>query len=370
MSALDKRKKAGARRVRLPAEWEPQTCVWLAWPHRREDWPGKFAPIPWVFVEIIRAIAAHQSVSLVVGDRRQKRDASRRLEAAHVDLDRVEFFRARTDRGWMRDCGPQFVEFAETGGGPSAAVLDWKFNAWAKYPEFRFDNRIPKIVANRHGLEHLVPRAEVGGRRRRIVLEGGAIDTDGQGTLLTTEECLLSTEIQARNPGIDRAGYEAIFRDWMGIDCVIWLGRGIRGDDTHGHVDDISRFVAPGRVLTCRAGGSDSNGEALEENRERLLRASDARGRPIEVVDLPLPRTLWFRGEPLPASYANFLITNRVVLVPTFNDPNDRVAIGIIQDCFPDREIVGIHSVDLIWGLGAVHCLSKEQFDPSPRDPS
>jgi agmatine deiminase len=349
--------------VRQPAEWQAQESVWLAWPHRREDWPGKFAPIPWVFVEIIRAVTSHgETVSLVVSSRKVERDARERLDQAGVNMEGLRFYRWPTDRGWMRDCGPQFVERTSDAGERSLVVLDWRFNAWAKYPEHANDDRLPKRIARALEIERRKPTRKTLSGSTRIVLEGGAIDTDGQGTLITTEECLLSDAIQQRNPGLDRAGYEQAFEQWLGIRRVIWLGRGIEGDDTHGHVDDVTRFVAPGRVVTAiEPRVSDANHQPLAENLVRLRAARDAADMPLEIIELPMPQMLGFRGERLPASYANFLITNGSVLVPTFNDPADRIALGVLADSFPNREVIGIHAVDLVWGLGTIHCLTKEQ---------
>jgi agmatine deiminase len=347
---------------RLPAEWEPQAAVWLAWPHRRADWPGKFGPIPWVFVEIARLITPVTPLTLLVPDAAAQKDASRRLDRAGVNLDRVQFLPIPTDRGWMRDCGPQFALQTSSQGLASLGILDWRFNAWAKYPEYKLDDRVPARAARRLKLPRWKPRALDGQRWRRIVLEGGAIDSNGQGTLLVTEECLLDTQRQARNPWLDRQGYESVFQDWLGIEQTLWLGRGILGDDTHGHIDDIARFVAPRRIVAAvERNPKDPNYEPLRENLVRLQSSTNPAGEPFEIVELPMPAPLSFEGDRLPASYANFLITNQRVLVPTFNDPEDRVALRILAQCFPEREVIGVHAVDLVWGLGTIHCLTREQ---------
>jgi agmatine deiminase len=360
---------------RMPAEWEPHAATWIAWPHNRDDWPGKFAPIPWVYVEIVRLLSRYEPVHIVVRDGAMRRRASDRLDAAWVDLERVRFFKAATDRVWLRDSGPTFV--VKDGATPTAApdegqadagalpdrigLIEWKFNAWAKYDNHRDDRRLPRRLSKWLGLPRWVPRVEQGGRRVRVVMEGGAFDVNGRGSVLTTEECLLS-EVQARNPGLGREEIERIFADYLGARHVIWLGRGIAGDDTHGHVDDLARFVGPRTVVTAiEPRADDPNHEPLRENLERLLDARDQDGQPLEVVELPMPRPVVFKGQRLPASYANFYIANDTVLVPTFNDPADRVALNALAHLFQDREVVGIHCGDFVLGLGTLHCLSQQQ---------
>ena len=332
----------------LPAEWAPHRATWIAWPHERSDWPGRFAPIPWVYAEIVRVLSPHERVSILVEHRDAERKARRLLERVGVDLGRVHFHRVPTDRGWTRDTCAIIVS------NPSGRRLAtrWKFNGWAKYPNHRRDDRVAGRMARALGLaEHRVVA-----NGRDVVMEGGAIDVDGEGTLLATEECLLSPDVQPRNPHLDRKGLEQIFAEVLGITRVVWLGRGIAGDDTHGHVDDLARFVAPGRVLLCREGNpADENHAPLEENRARLVAAG------VEVIALPMPAPVVFEGRRLPASYANFYIANGTVIVPTFNDPKDRVALGIIAECFPGRDVVGIHAVDLVWGLWTLHCATMQE---------
>jgi len=339
----------------MPAEWEPHEATWLTWPHRLSDWPGKFAPIPWVYGEIVRKITPGEMVRILVPDERQESLARRLLDRAGVDLSRVEFFRVPLDRGWARDFGPLFVK---DDAAHEVAIARFHFNGWAKYPDYKKDDLVPERVAR----ALRIPLRPVSAGDRPVILEGGSIDVDGGGTLLTTEECNLDPVVQVRNPGLGREGFERIVGEALGVSKVIWLGRGIAGDDTHGHVDDLCRFVSPARVVLCReTDASDANHRPLEENRERLQSARTADGRRLEVVPLPMPRPLWIDGQRLPASYANFYISNAAVLVPTFNDPADRVALGMLADLFPDREVVGIHSVDLVWGLGTIHCLSQQQ---------
>jgi agmatine deiminase len=344
-----------SRGFRMPAEWERHEATWLTWPHRLSDWPRKFAPIAWVYGEIVRKLAAGEIVRILVPSAVQETFARRLLARVGVDLGRVEFFRFPLDRGWARDFGPIFVKNDATG---EVAIARFHFNAWAKYRDWRKDDRVPERAARALGVP-LLPVAHEG---KPVVLEGGSIDVDGRGTLLTTEECNLDPVVQVRNPGLGREGFERVVRDALGATKVIWLGAGIAGDDTHGHVDDLARFVSPTRVLLCReTDPSDANYRPLEENRERLQGARNADGAGIEVVPLPMPRPLFLDRQRLPASYANFYVANAAVLVPTFNDPADREALGILAEQFPDRPVVGIHSVDLVWGLGTLHCLSQQQ---------
>ncbi len=341
---------------RMPAEWEPHHATWLGWPHNASDWPGKFAPIPWVYGEIVRALAPREIARILVNSAQHERQARHVLERVGVDLARVEFFRYPTDRGWTRDFGPLFVR--RTSPRPELGIARFRFNAWAKYPDWKKDDRIPERVATRLKVRLFRARAGAGD----VVLEGGSIDVNGRGTLLTTEECLLDPAVQVRNPGLGRGEIEAVLRDQLGVTNVLWLGKGIAGDDTHGHVDDLCRFVNPRTVVLCReTDPHDANYRPLEENRERLqgMRLED--GSKIDVVDLPMPGPLYFEGQRLPASYANFYVANRAVLVPTFNDANDRVALGVLAELIKDRPIVGIHAVDLVWGLGTLHCLTQQE---------
>ncbi len=341
---------------RIPAEWEPHEATWLGWPHNLTDWPGKFAPIPWVYGEIVRRLAAGEIARILVNSKRDEARARHVLRRAGVDLARVEFFQVATNRGWTRDFGPIFLR--RDVSPPEVAILKFRFNAWAKYRDWDKDNRVAERCARVLGCRVFHARA----KGRQLVLEGGAIDVNGCGTLLTTEECLLDEKVQARNPGLTRREIEEALRSHLGVANVLWLGRGIAGDDTHGHIDDICRFVGPRTVVLCREdNSSDPNYRPLEENRERLesLRLED--GSRLEVVMLPMPAPLYLVGQRLPASYANFYIANQTVLVPTFNDPKDRVALGTLTELLPDRQVVGIHAVDLVWGLGTLHCLTREQ---------
>jgi agmatine deiminase len=338
---------------RMPAEWEPHEATWIAWPHNRRDWPGKFAAVPWAFAEVVRLLHRSEMVHILVNDARGERQAGRALERLGADSRRIRFSRIPTDRVWTRDCGPLFV----SGPDGTVGITDWMFNGWAKYPNWQRDNAVPLQVHLAQG----GPYWQVRVGERPVVLEGGSIDVNGQGLLLATEECLLS-DVQQRNPDFTRRQYEKAFADYLGVKKVLWLNRGIAGDDTHGHVDDLARFVAPHTVVAVvEESPADANYVALQENLERLRGMTDQDGRRLEIVPLPMPMPVTFEGQRLPASYANFYIANERVLVPTFNDPSDRTALGVLAELFPDRTVVGVHAVDLVWGLGTMHCLTQQQ---------
>ena len=338
---------------RFPAEWEKQEGIILCFPHNGKDWPGKYQSIQWAMVEFIKKIAAFEKVILLVADEKLKSRVSEMLSLAHVDNSRVRFITHRTNRSWMRDSGPIIVEK----GRGSREALNFHFNGWAKYSNFHLDRTVPGKVAAFLGLP-LTPALYKG---RPVVLEGGAIEVNGRGTLLTSEECLLDKVIQVRNPGFTKSDYEAVFAEYLGVSNTIWLGEGIKGDDTHGHIDDLCRFVNENTILTAvEADSRDENYSVLQDNLCRLKDATLEDGTSPNIVELPMPNKLYFEGIRIPASYANFLILNECVLVPTFNDPNDRMALNIISACFPEREIIGISAIDLIWGFGTLHCLSQQ----------
>ena len=345
----------------MPAEWEPHESTWLAWPHLRGDWPGKFEPIPWVYAEIVRNLARHERVDLIVNTETAERRARAVLEQANALSDNVCFHRWRTDRVWVRDSGCIFLTPPADLADAGLLALHFQFNGWAKYPNYELDEKIGGRMAKAADARVLRP---VSGDHR-VVVEGGSIDVNGCGTLITTEECLLST-IQQRNPSMDRAAYEQMFADYFGVQSVIWLDSGIAGDDTHGHVDDITRFVAPNTVVTMIEQNERSeNYAALRANLGRLKNArsfsGNSEGQKLDIVEIPMPRPVKFEGRQLPASYANFYIANGVVLVPVFNDPNDRIALNALAELFSTREIVPIYSGDLIWGFGALHCMTQQQ---------
>ena len=337
----------------MPAEWAPHEATWIAWPHNATDWPGRFQPIPWVYADIVRALARVEQVHILVENAEAEQRARITLRRVGAHLPNVHFHRWPTNRVWTRDSGPIFVKNAEN----ELAITDWHFNAWAKYDDWQLDDALPARVAELLDLPSQQPALH----GRRLVLEGGSIDTNGAGVLLTTAECLLS-DVQARNPGLTREQLEQAFAEYLGIDQVIWLNRGIAGDDTHGHVDDITRFVAERTLVTAvEPDTTDDNHAPLAENLERLHAARDRDGKPFKVATLPCPAPVVFKGQRLPASYANFYIANGIVLVPTFNDPNDRLALNTLAELFPAHTVSGIHCGDFIWGLGALHCMTQQQ---------
>ncbi len=404
----------------MPAEWEPHAATWLAWPHYHGDWPGKFDPIPWVYTEIIRNLARHERVELIVNDASAEKQSRKQLKQANANLSNVQFHSWPTNRVWLRDSGCIFTrkfsgsndregydfshadmqtemsralapeapvakprnslaprvsagKAAERNQVPSGTTptyspdllaTNFRFNAWAKYSNYRHDEKIGARMATIAEAQEIHPQH----RNTRVVLEGGSIDVNGQGTLLTTEECLLS-KVQQRNPGMSRKDYEKLFADYLGAPNVIWLGKGIVGDDTHGHVDDLTRFVAPDTVVTMvEPNRKDVNHKPLQDNLRRLQSARDQVGKPLNIAELPMPSRVIFEQRRLPASYANFYIANGIVLVPVFNDPNDRIALNTLTALFPTREVVPIYSGDLVWGLGTMHCMTQQQ--PSQEQPS
>jgi agmatine deiminase len=339
---------------RWPAEWEPHAATWIGWPHHRPDWPGKFEPIPWVYAEIVRVLHRHEPVHILCHGEETRESAFGTLRAHHVDLDRCRLHLVPTDRVWLRDSGPTGVH-----GGNGFEWICWTFNGWAKYDNFKRDAAVARRVGELSG--HAAVIAQRPDDATALVLEGGGIETDGAGTMLVTEEWLLS-DVQVRNPGLGRDGYERAFAEYLGIERTIWLGEGCVGDDTHGHIDDIARFVDRNTVvLTVEEDPADENHRRMEDNLRRLEHAAETHPGGLRIVALPFPRPVMMDGERLPASYANFYIANGVVIVPTFNDAKDRIALDIIAELFPSREVVGIHAVDLVWGLGTLHCLTQQQ---------
>ncbi len=361
---------ATADGYRMPAEWEPHAATWLAWPHNRTDWPGKGLLVSWVFVEMARYLQTGERIRLIVRDKQERGRALKAFARGGVELSRVDVLVKKTDRSWTRDSLPTFVTRTVKSPGPSprlqvmkreVAAVKWKFNGWARYSDHKLDDACGEAAAKSLGTKVFHPSFVAKKKKRRVVLEGGAIDVDGQGTLLVTEQCMLSGAYP-RNPKLDKAGMERVFCEQLGVKKVLWLDEGIVGDDTTGHVDDFVRFVAPGVVaLSQESNRRDENYRPLAAAREKLQGERDARGRKIQVASLPMPSPLYFAGQRLPASYANFYIGNRVVLVPTFNDPKDRVALGILAELFPKRTVVGIHSLDLVLGLGTLHCSTQQE---------
>ncbi len=354
----------------MPAEWEPHEATWLGWPHNPTDWPDKLDTIRWVYGEMVRKIGAGERVRILVNSRSEEKLARRYLQRAGCSLKPVQFLVHPTNRGWMRDSGPIFVK--RTGRGArrpnqkskiknqksETAIVHFHFNAWAKYDDWQRDRRVPEMAARQLG--KALFDAKFGGRP--FVIEGGGIDVNGRGTLLTTQECYLDPKVQVRNPGLSRKEIEDTLRAFLGVTNVLWLVAGPVGDDTHGHIDDICRFVNPTTLVLIReTNAKDQNYRPLAENWERIQDLRLENGSKPHVVPLPMPAPIYFDGYRLPASYANFYISNAAVLVPTFNDPNDRVALGTLAELFHDRLVVGIHAVDLVLGFGTLHCLTQQQ---------
>jgi len=337
---------------RFPAEWENQQGILLCFPHNGNDWPGKYGAIQWAFVEFIKKVTTFEEVVLVVADENLKEKVIGMLEIAEVELKAVMFIIHKTNRSWMRDSGPIIVK-----NGSKREALNFNFNGWAKYKNFQLDKFVPSKVAEALQL----PLTQVTYNGKPVIVEGGAIETNGKGSLITSEECLMHPTIQVRNQNFTKEDYEAVFEEYLGITNVIWLGNGIEGDDTHGHIDDLCRFVNENTVVTIvESDSKDSNYQPLQDNLKRLQNAKLEDGKPLNIIELPMPKRIVFDGLILPASYANFLILNNCVLVPTFNDANDRIALNILAECFPNREIIGINAIDLIWGFGTLHCLSQQ----------
>lgn len=341
---------------KFPAEWNAHRATWIGWCSNASDFPGKIAAIHWVYGEITRKlIEGGERVCILVQNEKHEAKARSVLTKVGADFGKIEFYQIPHNRGWMRDSGPMFVKNESTN---ETAVIKFKFNAWAKYADWQLDNQVAVKFAKQE--KRKIFKVEYKGEE--VVLEGGAIDLNGAGTILTTEECLLDYKVQTRNPHLSREEIEQVFRENLGASNVLWLNKGIVGDDTHGHVDDFCRFVNKNTILLAEEKNSaDTNHKILEENLERLEGFKLENGAKPEIVRLPMPAPLVFAGVRLPASYANFYIANEAVLVPTFNDENDRIALGILAELFPTRRIVGIHAVDLVWGLGTLHCLTQQE---------
>ncbi|MDX1769274.1 MAG: agmatine deiminase family protein [Arenibacter troitsensis] len=337
---------------RFPAEWEKQQGILLCFPHNGKDWPGKYGAIQWAFVEFIKKVTSHELVFLVVDSAQHLEKVKEMLEMATINLKKVTFIIQKTNRSWMRDSGPIIVK-----NGKNREALNFNFNGWAKYSNYKLDRKVPKAISEI--LE--VPLTQVLYNGKPVVLEGGALEVNGKGTLITSEECLLHPKVQVRNANYTKTDYEAIFKEYLGITNTIWVGDGILGDDTHGHIDDLCRFVDAETIVTVvESNPKHKNYKALQDNLKRLQKATLENGKAPRIITLPMPKDIVFEGLVLPASYANFLILNNCVLVPTFNDPADRIALNTLASCFPDREVIGIGAIDLIWGFGTLHCLSQQ----------
>ena len=351
----------------MPAEWAPHAATWLGWPHNESDWPDKIDTIRWVYGEMVRKITQGETVRLLVRSKAEAKFAASYLKRARCDLKRVQFVVHPTNRGWTRDSGPIHVTRNTQHATRSKAIVHFHFNAWAKYSNWQLDTKVPETAAAllKRPLFEAQWQAQTRNSKpetRNFVIEGGGIEVNGRGTLLTTEECYQHPKIQVRNPRMTKAQYDEAFKKYLGVKNVLWLVAGPVGDDTHGHIDDICRFTDHKTlVLIKETNKKDPNYKPLAENWDRIkhLRLED--GSKPEVIALPMPAPLHYRNWRLPASYANFYICNACVIVPTFNDPNDRLALGILGELFKDRPVIGIHAVDLVLGFGSLHCLTQQE---------
>lgn len=340
----------------MPAEWEPHTATYIVWPHNLETWPGKFELIPPVFARMAAAIASFEPVRVLIteGAHADEIRATIRetqgVDGASVRMDRVQLIDVATNDSWIRDHGPLFVNRIDGREGPAQIGLDWRFNSWGeKYGAYDLDDAVPQRLGERYGFEVFEPG---------IVLEGGSIDVNGAGALLTTESCLLNPN---RNAGLSRGEIEDYLRACLGANQILWLGEGIAGDDTDGHVDDLARFIAKDTIVTVVEDDPDDvNYTPLRDNLKRLRAMRDAAGRPFRIETLPMPPPIYFENTRLPASYANFYIANGGVLMPSFGCVADSVAQKALARLFQGRRIVPIASSDLVWGLGAIHCLTQQ----------
>ncbi|MGA7160445.1 MAG: agmatine deiminase family protein [Bacteroidota bacterium] len=334
---------------RFPAEWEPQAATWFSWPHNKETWPGKFDPIPGVFTNIVKTLASYQHVNINVVDDAMADDVRSRLLQAGVHPTEFTLFTIPTNDCWCRDHGPAFV--VNPNSPEPLAVIDWGYNAWGgKYPPYDMDDIVPSRVADLRNIPVFHPG---------IIMEGGAIDVNGEGCLLTSKSCLLN---ENRNPALTQAEIEEYLTEYYNVEKILWIDEGIAGDDTDGHIDDTARFVGPNTIVAVVENNpADENHRILRKNLLTLKAMTDVKGNPFRIVDVPMPAPIFFNGQRLPASYANFLIANNIVLVPTFRDPNDNIAIEILQREFQDRTVLGIDCVDLAWGLGTLHCISQQE---------
>lgn len=331
----------------FPAEWHPHEATWLSWPHNPDTWPGKIEKVYPAYTEFIKRVAEGEKVNINVKDLDMAKEAAAKIAEAGADMDQIFFYENPTNDAWCRDHGPAFLINPEK---KQKMIVDWGYNAWGgKYPPFHLDDVIPTRIANELGLPFSVAD---------IVMEGGSVDFNGAGTVLTTTSCLLNKN---RNPHLNQEGIEEYLRNFYGVKDILWLGDGIVGDDTDGHIDDITRFVNEDTLVTViEDDPKDENHAPLKENRE-LLESFTINGKPLTIIDLPMPSPVYYEGQRLPASYANFYIANKYVIVPVFDDPNDEKALEMLQCCFPDRKVIGINSVDIIWGLGSFHCLSQQE---------
>ena len=335
----------------MPAEWEKQKSTWMAWPHNKNDWPKKFDLIPEVFAETIFHISKVQKVNILIESNSLKRKAILVLKNYKVNFSNIKFILCKTDRVWLRDSFPIFVK----NNNNKKYLINWDFNSWAKYKNFKNDNSIIFKIKSILKLNVISP--EFG--KKKVVLEGGAIDVNGKGTLITTEECLLS-RFQQRNPGLKKNDYERLFHDYLGIKKVFWLKKGIIGDDTHGHIDDIARFVSKNKIfIAYERDKKDVNYKILRNNFKIIKKLN--KFKKFKIVKIPMPKPKYIEGTRVPATYLNFYIANKIVLVPIFKDKNDKLVLSIFKKHFKNRKIIPIDCSNLIWGFGAIHCMTQQE---------
>jgi len=333
----------------FPAEFAPHIATWLSWPHKEASWPGKIHTIFPYYCRFIQELALSEKVCINVNDEKMKAFAIEQLTISGTSLQNIEFFFHPTNDAWCRDHGPAFL--INPDGKPTKAVVDWGYNAWGnKYPPYDLDDVVPTLVANQYGIPVYYPG---------IVMEGGSVEFNGKGTLLTSTACLLNKN---RNPHLNQQQIEEYLRNYYGVEQVLWVDEGILGDDTDGHIDDTVRFVNEDTVLTVvEENRDDENYELLQHNLKQLKEMRLLNGKQLNIVELPMPNALLYEDQRLPCSYANFYIANKSVIVPVFRSRNDDKALQIIQDCFPTRRVIGIDSTEIIWGLGSFHCLSQQE---------
>ena len=343
---------------RMPAEWEPQKSVWISWPHNKNDWPGMFEKIPNVVGKIIKYLANHQRIDLLVNTNKNMDEARKQLKRTGCKLSNIKFHKIKTDRLWLRDSGPIFLINKKT---RKKIMLNFKFTAWSKYKNFRNDNKINYQISKYLNIKSILPKKINSKKFENVVMEGGAFDSNGTGSILLTKECLLSSK-QERNKGFKKSDYESLFSKYLNTKNFIWLNKGIVGDDTHGHIDDIARFVSKTTIMIAdEKNKSDKNYKSLKENIKILRKSYDENGKKFKIIKIPMPSPIFIQKTRVPASYLNFFISNKTVLVPIFNVKEDKKVLKIFRKFFTKRKVIAVDCSDLIWGFGAIHCMTQQE---------
>ena len=339
---------------RMPAEWETQKSVWIAWPYNKKDWPGLYQFIPKVILEIISKISKQQRVNLILN--KNSKNIKRLIKSSKIK--NIDFHKIKTDRIWLRDSGPIFLTNKRN---KKKIILNFMFNGWSKYKNFKNDNRINNYISKFLNLEKINPILKKNKIKKKIVMEGGAFDVNGSGSIILTEECLLS-KIQERNKNFNKKNYEELFIKYLNIKNFIWLKRGIDGDDTHGHVDDITRFVSKNTIMSAvEVNKKDKNYKTLKENLKILMKSKNEKGKKFKIIKVPMPSAIYIENKRVPASYMNFYICNKKVLLPIFKVKEDNIAIRIFKNYFKNKKIEAIDCSKLIWGFGAIHCMTQQE---------